>query len=61
MKREVVQDFLNLPGITGVALIDGRSRPYFHGVEQSLNFQQREALNFNLLAIRFIYTSLTTM
>jgi hypothetical protein len=44
MKREVVQDFLNLPGIAGVALIDGRSRPYFCGVDQTLNSQQREAL-----------------
>lgn len=44
MKREVVQDFLNLPGIAGLALIDGRSRPYFCGVDRSLNFQQKEAL-----------------
>lgn len=44
MKREVVQDFLNLPGITGVALMDGRSRPFFYGVDQALNFQQKEAL-----------------
>jgi hypothetical protein len=44
MKREVVQDFLNLPGIVGVALIDGRSRPYFCGIDQFLNFQQKEAL-----------------
>ncbi|MGF1497686.1 MAG: hypothetical protein ACFB8W_12810 [Elainellaceae cyanobacterium] len=44
MKREVVQDFLNLPGIAGVALIDGRSRPYFYGIDQILNFQQKQAL-----------------
>ncbi len=44
MKREVVQDFLNLPGIMGVALMHGRSRPYFCGVDQVLNFQQKEAL-----------------
>ncbi|MBD2460981.1 hypothetical protein H6G89_07985 [Oscillatoria sp. FACHB-1407] len=44
MKREVVQDFLNLPGIAGIALMDGRSRPYFCGVDQALNFQQKEAL-----------------
>lgn len=44
MDREVVRDFLNLPGIAGVALMDGRSRPYFCGVDQSLNFQQKEAL-----------------
>lgn len=45
MKREVVQDFLNLPGIAGLALVDGRSRPYFCGVDHSLNFQQKEALS----------------
>lgn len=44
MKREVVQDFLNLPGIAGVALIDGRSRPYFFGMDTTLNFRQKEAL-----------------
>lgn len=44
MNREAVQDFLNLPGIVGVALIDGRSRPYFYGIDQFLNFQQKEAL-----------------
>ncbi len=41
---EVVQSFLNVPGMKGVALIDGRSRPYFQGIERVLNSQQREAL-----------------
>ncbi|MGG6297109.1 hypothetical protein ACQ4M4_22170 [Leptolyngbya sp. AN02str] len=44
MKREVIEDFLNLPGIAGIALMDGHSRPYFYGVDQNLNFQQKEAL-----------------
>lgn len=44
MKREVVRDFLNLPGIVGIALVDGRSRPFFVGIDQTLNFQQKEAL-----------------
>ena len=44
MKQEVIQDFLNLPGIEGLALMDGRSRPYFCGVDQGLNFQQKQAL-----------------
>lgn len=44
MKREEVEDFLNFPGIVGIALMDGRSRPYFYGVDQALNFQQKEAL-----------------
>ncbi len=45
MKREVVRDFLNLPGIVGIALMDGRSRPFFLGIDQILNFQQKEALS----------------
>jgi hypothetical protein len=44
MKREVVETFLNLPGIAGIALMDGRSRPYFHGVDQTLNSQQKETV-----------------
>lgn len=31
MKPEVIQDFLTVPGIAGIALIDGLSRPCFHG------------------------------
>ena len=37
MKQEAIQNFLNLPGLGGVALLNGRSRPYFHGFRQSLN------------------------
>lgn len=44
MKREVVQEFLGLPGIIGLVLMDGRSRPCFYGVNEQLNFQQKEAL-----------------
>ncbi|MGA7936757.1 MAG: hypothetical protein WCA35_24590, partial [Kovacikia sp.] len=51
MKREVIQDFLNLPGIVSVALMDGRSRPYFCGVDQTLNFQQKEALAQGILRV----------
>ncbi len=51
MKREVIQDFLNLPGIAGVALMDGRSRPYFCGIAQTLNFQQKETLAQGILQI----------
>lgn len=44
MKQEAIQNFLNLPGLGGVALLNGRSRPYFHGFRQSLNANQRQAL-----------------
>ncbi|KGF73541.1 hypothetical protein DO97_18785 [Neosynechococcus sphagnicola sy1] len=51
MKQEVVQDFLNLTGILGVALMDGRARPYFCGIDQTLNFQQKEALVQGILQV----------
>lgn len=51
MKQEVIQDFLNLPGIVGIALMDGRSRPYFFGVDRTLNFQQKEALAQGILQV----------
>jgi hypothetical protein len=44
MNQEAIQNFLNLPGLGGVALLNGRSRPYFHGFRQSLNANQRQAL-----------------
>ncbi|MEM0979838.1 MAG: hypothetical protein AAGH78_06145 [Cyanobacteria bacterium P01_H01_bin.58] len=44
MNRQVIEYFLELPGIAGVALMDGHSQPYFCGVEQALNYQQKEAL-----------------
>jgi hypothetical protein len=44
MKRQVIQDFLNLPGISGVALMDGRTRPFFYGLDTALNSQQKDAL-----------------
>ena len=51
MNQGVIQDFLNLPGIAGIALMDGRSRPYFHGLDRSLNFQQKEALSQGILQV----------
>lgn len=51
MKQEVIQDFLNLPGIVGFALMDGRSRPYFYGVDRTLNFQQKEVLAQGILQV----------
>lgn len=44
MQQQVIQSFLNLPGIVGLALMDGRSQPYFFGLEAGLNYQQRQAL-----------------
>jgi hypothetical protein len=44
MKRQVIQNVLTLPGISGIALIDGRNRPFFFGQDISLNSQQQDAL-----------------
>jgi hypothetical protein len=44
MKRQVIQNFLNLPGLSGVALIDGRNRPFFFGPDIRLNTPQQDAL-----------------
>ncbi|MBM0741094.1 hypothetical protein JOY44_05590 [Phormidium sp. CLA17] len=51
MTQEVIQDFLNLPGIAGLALIDKRSRPYFCGIDQALNYQQKETLAQGILQV----------
>lgn len=48
MEQKVIKDFLNVPGINGLALVDGRSRPFFCGVEHGLNFQQKQALSQGL-------------
>lgn len=45
MKRQVIQNFLNLPGLAGVALIDGRNRPFFFGPAIQLNTPQQDALS----------------
>jgi len=44
MKRQIILNLLNLPGIVGLGLMDGHSRPYFSGIDRALNFQQKEAL-----------------
>lgn len=48
MKRQVVQTFLNLCGISGLALIDDRTRPFFCGLDSSLNMNQQEALSHGI-------------
>lgn len=44
MKQEVIQDFLTVPGIAGIALIDGLSRPYFHGFGAHFDASQQNAI-----------------
>lgn len=40
MKREVIQDFLNVPGIQGIALMDGITPPYCYGLDNFLTAEQ---------------------
>jgi len=51
MKQEVIWDFLNLPGIAGIALMDRRWRSFFYGNDQAINFQQKEALSQGILQV----------
>ena len=51
MRQEVIRDFLNLPGIVGITLMDGRSQPYFWGFDQILNSQQKASLSQGILQV----------
>ncbi|MEM9119271.1 MAG: hypothetical protein AAGD09_15515 [Cyanobacteria bacterium P01_F01_bin.56] len=44
MEQQLIFNFLNLPGIVGFGLIDDYSRPYFSGIDKSLNAQQKDSL-----------------
>lgn len=51
MKPEIVRDFLNVPGILGVALLDGKTPLYFCRIDPRLNLQQAPLLEQGLLQI----------
>jgi len=51
MKQEGIEDFLNLPGIVSVALIDGQSQPFFADLDRAFNLQQKEALSQGVLQV----------
>ena len=40
----MIENFLKLPGILGLALLDGHSCAYFYGIEQFLNLQQKDLI-----------------
>lgn len=44
MKQEVIQGFLNVPGIAGIALIHGLARPCFYGFTPGLDFSQQDSI-----------------
>jgi len=51
MKQEGIKDFLNLPGIVGVALMDGQSQLFSGDIDQAFNLQQKEALSQGVLQV----------
>jgi hypothetical protein len=51
MKQEGIRDFLNLPGIVSVALMDGQSQPFFADLDRAFNLQQKEALSQGVLQV----------
>lgn len=44
MKQEVIQGFLNVPGIAGIALINGLSRPCFYGFATRFDLTQQDSI-----------------
>jgi hypothetical protein len=51
MKREVIQELLNLNGIEAVSLATRKMRPVFHGLNQQLDERQKMALGQGLLQV----------
>ncbi len=51
MNQENVQDFLNIPGVLGVALIHGQRLPYLYVKEQTLDWQKKQALTQSIRQI----------
>ncbi|MDX2257100.1 MAG: hypothetical protein NW214_16435 [Pseudanabaenaceae cyanobacterium bins.39] len=50
MSREVIQDFLNLTGVVGIALTNRRMRPYFYGLDAILD-RTKQALGQGVLQV----------
>lgn len=48
MNQGVIQNFLNLPGIAGMALMDGMSRPCFYGFHAELEGSQQHLVAQNI-------------
>ncbi len=44
MNQEIIQDFLNIPSVVGIALIQGQSLPYFYIKEEILSWQNKQNL-----------------
>ncbi len=51
MKQEGIRDFLNLPGIVGVALMDEQSQLFSGDINEAFNLPQKEALSQGILQV----------
>ena len=51
MNQEIIQNFLKIPGIVGVALIEGQEESYFYIKEELIDDQEKQALTQNILEI----------
>lgn len=48
MKQEFIHDFLNIPGVLGVALIQKQALPYFYVKEQTIKWYEKPVLAQNI-------------
>ncbi|MGG6269787.1 hypothetical protein ACQ4M3_30510 [Leptolyngbya sp. AN03gr2] len=51
MSQEVIRDFLNLPGIVGIALLSGQSQPVFYSHDPAFSQGQPELLSQGILQV----------
>ncbi|MBW4577291.1 MAG: hypothetical protein KME08_18625 [Aphanothece sp. CMT-3BRIN-NPC111] len=49
MNQEIIQKFLTLPGVLGVALVHGQASPYLYIKEQTLDWQQKQTISSHIL------------
>lgn len=51
MNQEVIRDFLNVPGIVGIALLSGQSQPVFYSHDSAFSQEQPELLSQGILQV----------
>ncbi|MBW4441074.1 MAG: hypothetical protein KME10_07550 [Plectolyngbya sp. WJT66-NPBG17] len=51
MNQEVIRDFLNVPGIVGIALLSGHSQPVFYSRDPAFTQGQAELLSQGILQV----------
>ena len=51
MNQEVIRDFLNVPGVVGIALLSGHSEPVFYSNNSAFALRQQELLAQSILQV----------